>query len=112
MAVSRRASDTLVPGRRDEPGRAYTFGGARRQVSASRLPVAAGGRIVSQNTARCERGADDGAADEDVDLFDGDDVDEGESAPEDEDFAEAELAGIKASQEDPETAPADDPEAS
>jgi hypothetical protein len=56
--------------------------------------------------------ADEVATDEDVDLFDDDDVDEGESAPDDEDFTEEELAAIKASQADPNTAPADDPEAS
>jgi hypothetical protein len=47
-----------------------------------------------------------------VSLFDGEDVDVGQEAPDDEDQAAEELAGIESSQEDPNTPPADTVEAS
>jgi len=45
-------------------------------------------------------------------LFDGEDVDVGDEAPEDDDQQADELAGIRASQDDPDTPPADTTEAS
>jgi hypothetical protein len=50
---------------------------------------------------------DDGVQASEVGLFDGEDVDVGDEAPDDEELTGEELAGIKASQDDPETPPAD-----
>lgn len=47
-----------------------------------------------------------------VSLFDGEDVDVGDEAPDGEDQPADELAAIKASQDDPDTPPADTAEAS
>ena len=52
------------------------------------------------------------ANDAQVSLFDGEDVDTGEEAPAHEDFTTEELAGIRASQQDGDTPPADAEEAS
>jgi hypothetical protein len=49
---------------------------------------------------------DDAAKASEVGLFDGEDVDVGEEAPDDEELTGEELAGIRASQNDPDTPPA------
>ncbi len=54
---------------------------------------------------------DPGPADA-VSLFDGEDVDVGDEAPDDRGQATEELAAIRASQDDPDTPPADSAEAS
>ncbi len=44
---------------------------------------------------------------EPIELFDGEDVDVGEEPPDGDDLTEEELAGIKASQDDPSSPPLD-----
>ena len=45
--------------------------------------------------------------DDDVELFDGEDVDDGDEPPDDDDIEDDEVAGIRASQADPSTPPLD-----